>query len=147
MNLIGDRRPLVAVIWATIWLIALQFGAAPAQAHPGHAHEAAAIVAPATLPTSIETMVVAADAAISAAAEPRPASEVPSEPAGRGALPNGTCNGACCGAAACCGTALQVEPPAHAPPHLLAQRVFRPVSLAVSGIEPGRLSEPPRSFA
>ena len=60
MNLIGDRRPLVAVIWATIWLIALQFGAAPAQAHPGHAHEAAAITTPATVPTSIETMAVAA---------------------------------------------------------------------------------------
>lgn len=165
MNPIDDRRLLGAVIWAAIWLIALQFGAAPAQAHPGHAHEAAAIAAPATVPTSIETIAVAADAEISAATEPRTASEVPSgraiagvqsnkmiadvptEPVGQGALPNGTCSGACCGAAACCGTALPVEPPAHAPPHLLAQRVFRPESPAISGVDPGRLPEPPRSFA
>ena len=78
MNPIDDGRLLGAVIWAAIWLIALQFGAAPAQAHPGHAHEAAAIAAPATVPTSIETIAVAADAEISAATEPRTASEVPS---------------------------------------------------------------------
>lgn len=68
-------------------------------------------------------------------------------PSGQSSVPAGTCNGACCGAAACCGTALPVAPTAHAPPHLLAQRVFRPESPAISGVEPGRLPEPPRSFA
>jgi hypothetical protein len=162
---IDVRRLLGAVIWAAICLIALLFGAAPGQAHSGHAHAATVSAAPATPLTSIETIAVAADAEISAATEPRTASEVPSgraiagvqsnnmiadiptEPVGHGALPNGTCSGACCGAAACCGTALPVEPPAHAPPHLLAQRAFRLERPAITGVEPGRLPEPPRSFA
>jgi hypothetical protein len=149
MNWIDDRRPLVAVIWAAVWLIVLQFAAAPVQAHPGHAHEAAAIAAPATLPTSIETMIVAAAEARLApeVGSDKAISDVPIEPAGPVSVPSGTCNGACCGAAACCGTALPVEPPAHAPPHLLALRAFRPVTLAISGVEPGRLPEPPRTFA
>ena len=147
MNLSGDRRLLLAMIWAAIYWIALLFAATPAQAHPGrHAHDSA-VTATATFPTSIGA---------TSEAEARPSVDVQSdnpisillvERAENGTLPNATCDGKCCGGAACCGTAAIVEPPSFAAPHRSGLRVSEPVSPATSGVEPEALPEPPRAFA
>jgi hypothetical protein len=146
MNLNGDRRLLLAMIWAAICWIALLFAATPAQAHPGHAHNSA-VTATATFPTSIGATSEVEDQPSVDVQSDNPISILLVERAENGTLPNATCNGKCCGGAACCGTAAIVEPPSFAASHRSGLRVSEAVSPATSGVEPEALPEPPRSFA
>lgn len=156
MRAIDHKRRLAAAIWTTVCMIVLVLLAAPAQAHPGHAHETAVVVAalPGSIASGLET--AAADLEAIAAIEiGRPSdaqtnethADILVQPAGARPVPKGTCNGACCAAAACCMTGLSVALLHNLAPCLSALRLSEAASPALSGVEPGRLPEPPRSFA
>jgi hypothetical protein len=137
-------------------MVALLLFAAPALAHPGHAHETAmvAVALPASIASGPE--IAAADREAIAAPEAGRTSEgrsnetlftILAKPRGGPPVPKGTCNGACCAAATCCMTGLPLEPLDNVAPRPSASRFLEAASPALAGIEPGRLPEPPRSFA
>lgn len=156
MRAIDHRRLLAAAIWAAVCMIALVLSIAPAQAHPGHAHETAvvAVALPGSISSGPETTAANLETIDGIETERPPeallsktVADILVEPAGGRPVPKGSCNGACCAAAACCVTGLPVEPQCNIAPHPSASRLSEAAGPALSGVEPGRLPEPPRSFA
>ena len=134
---------LAAVIWAAVFLIAVQFVSSVAQAHAGHSYAPTVVVTPST--DDIAQRVSADEAENASASAEISAADRGIDP---DAAPSGSCNGSCCGnGVSCCGPALL---PATADTPRSTCKALAPPSLgdhARSGIDPEALPKPPKSFA
>lgn len=142
MALMSTSRAISGVIWAAIFVIALQFVSAPAFAHGAHT------------PHPGDVMAVAHKAAKSALqhkAASRPAQPV-SQPTNLSALPErdgdivGTFTGSCCGMGHGCGAAM-LGFAAELPDFGAATRLAVLAAERQSGIDPDGLARPPRPLA
>jgi hypothetical protein len=136
------RKRLAGLIWAAIFVAAVQLVPSTAQAHAGHEHHSLVTM-------SFASHVTAEHHAIELAQ--RPADEMAlmmqAQQDQYSSVPSTGCTGGCCGTGvSCCGAALHVTP--NSLPDLgRLSEILCVVFDARAGVDPDALARPPRTFA